>query len=182
MRKKAFTGFGVMLLFILGFALFFFLNFKTVIVSGPSMQPTYMSGDRLLESKAYWLIGPIHQEDIVVIRNEDGKGYIIKRVYRLGGEKVDYKNVPDSWNLASGEYVVPEGDVYVLGDNRPVSEDSRKFGPVPMERILGKIVILQQSWVARLGIIGGLLAAFLLVFAGVTAIGDARRRQSNSGV
>jgi signal peptidase I len=181
MRKKAFTGFGVMLLFVLGFAIFFFLNFKTVIVSGPSMQPTYVSGDRLLESKAYWLIGAIREKDIVVIRNEDGPGYIIKRVFRLAGGKVDYKNVPESWSLADGEFIVPQGCVYVLGDNRPVSEDSRKFGPVPVERILGKIVVVQPFWVVRLGIVGGLLAAFLLVFSGITALADTRRRKAAPG-
>lgn len=176
MRKKAITGFGVMLLFILCFAVFFFLNFKTVIVSGPSMEPTYVSGDRLLESKAYWLIGPIQKGDIVVIRNEDGKGYLIKRVFRLGGQRVDAKNAPDAWNLANGEFVVPPGQIYVLGDNKRVSEDSRKFGPVPVGRALGKIVILQPSWVARLGIVGGLLVGLLLVSATVSAVVDALRR------
>jgi signal peptidase I len=140
MRKRAITGFGIVLLFVFGFTIFFYLNFNTVIVSGSSMLPTYKNGRRLLASRAYWLVGPIRDKDIVVIKGDGPSDYIIKRVYKMGGEVVDFANVPEQWTIAMGEFVVPTGNVYVLGDNREVSEDSRKFGPVPVDRILGKIV------------------------------------------
>ena len=41
----------------------------------------------------------------------------------------------------TGEEVVPEGEMFVLGDNRPYSKDSRVFGFVPMERIVGEVKI-----------------------------------------
>jgi signal peptidase I len=129
------------LLCLLGFAIYFHLTFTTVVVSGESMLPTLKSGQRVLTSKAYWLVGPIKEKDVVVIRDDGPTGYIIKRVYKMAGQVVDWALVPDSFDFRSGEYHVPEGTVYVLGDNRQVSEDSRRFGPVPVESIIGKVVI-----------------------------------------
>lgn len=141
MRKRAITGFGIVLLFVFGFTMFFYLNFNTVIVTGNSMENTYHSGQRLLASRAYWLVGEIRDKDIVVIKQGDGpKDYIIKRVYKMEGEVVDFANVPENWSIGNGEYKVPSGYIYVLGDNRAVSEDSRKFGAVAIDRVLGKIV------------------------------------------
>jgi signal peptidase I len=143
-RKLAFTSFGLVLLSIFGLALFFKANFEYVIVSGNSMEPTFQDKDKILTSRAYWLVGGIGPKDIVVIRNPespDGKGYLIKRVHRLGGQKVDFLNVPESHRLADGEYVVPPDSIYVIGDNRAVSEDSRKFGAVKINDVLGKYVL-----------------------------------------
>lgn len=140
-HRKARIGFILSLFMALGFALFCFSSFKTVVVSGESMLPTFKDRTRLLVSNAYWLVGPIKPKDIVVVKNSKSGEYIIKRVYKMGGQKVDWYNSPKGWSLKSGEFVVPDGSVYVLGDNREVSEDSRAFGPVEMNRILGKVVI-----------------------------------------
>lgn len=138
--RRAFTKFGIYLLIALGFAIFYFLNFKTVVVHGQSMMPSLKNGQRILISKAYWLIGGIKRGDIIVMKDANPDGYIIKRVYRLEGEIVDYANAPDNYSLSSGEYKVPAGHYYILGDNRPESEDSRLFGPVEDFRIIGKVV------------------------------------------
>ncbi len=142
-KKRAVTGFGVVLVFVLAFVAFFYLSFQTVVVRGESMEPTFRTGRRLLVTNAYWLVGDIRQNDIVVIRGDLPKEYIIKRVHRLGGEKVDFANAPPSWDIRTGEFVVPKGYLYVIGDNREVSEDSRKFGPVEAGRVLGKVVIVR---------------------------------------
>lgn len=125
---------------ILAMTIFFYLNFTTVVVSGVSMEPTFHDKQRLLASKAYWLVGSLKEKDVVVVKQDEENDYIIKRIYKLPGEVVDWANVPGSYRLEKGEYRVPEGHVYVLGDNREVSEDSRKFGPVPIDHIIGKIV------------------------------------------
>jgi len=140
-RKRAITGFGVMLLFLLAFAIYFHFTFTTVVVSGESMLPTLKNGQKVLTSKAYWLVGPIKEKDVILIKDDGPTGYIIKRVYRMAGQVVDWALVPDSFDFRAGEFVVPKGHIYVLGDNRAVSEDSRKFGPVPVENIIGKVVI-----------------------------------------
>ena len=133
------TSFGFTLIGVLAVAIFMYFNFTTVVVSGNSMEPTFANRDRVLVTKAYWLVGGIKKKDIVVLRSTDGSP-IIKRVYALSGESVDFYNVPDEWKLANGEYHVPENSVYVLGDNREVSEDSRKFGAVEESQIIGKVI------------------------------------------
>lgn len=144
--KTAKRGFLVTLLVLLGLSVFFYVNFKTVVVSGDSMETSYQSGDRLLASKAYWLIGPVQKRDVIVIRDPlNPQGYIIKRVLGLAGDVIDFENVPTDWKLAMGEYKVPEDSVYVIGDNRVVSEDSRRFGPVDASTVLGKIVHIGPS-------------------------------------
>jgi len=139
-RRRLITGFGVVLVIIFGITVFFYMNFRTVVVTGNSMEPTFTSGRRLLSSRAYWLVGPIQPRDVIVITGEAPGEYMIKRVYKLEGQVVDWANVPESWSISNGEYVVPKGHVYVLGDNRDFSEDSRRYGAVPRNRILGKIV------------------------------------------
>ena len=142
-RKKVMvTGFTALLLFMLAFTIFFKQSFETIEVSGDSMLPSLEPGDRLLISKAYWLVGDIQHKDIVVINNEETGEVIIKRVYYLAGEEVDLMVAPFgiNYDLTEGPYVVPDGYVYVIGDNIYQSEDSRKFGPFPVEWIRGKVV------------------------------------------
>lgn len=158
-----FTGFGVVLLGILVLAIFWRQNFQTVIVSGPSMEPTYNSGDKLLACRAYWLIGPIRKKDIVVVKTGDDS-YIIKRVFGLGGDRIDLINVPKSWAISQGDYVVPKEQLFVIGDNRDMSEDSRAFGPVEQSAVLGKIVTLDPNVMPIvMTSVGGFCAAGLLL-------------------
>jgi signal peptidase I len=141
-KRKLATGFGAGLLFMLAFALFFQFHFTTVVVTGESMEPTFRSGQRLLVCRAYWLVGPIRRNDIVVLRSQERETeYLIKRVDRMPGEVVDFLNVPTTWKIVQGELRVPEGHLYVIGDNREASEDSRNFGPVPIDRVVGKVIV-----------------------------------------
>jgi signal peptidase I len=140
-KRRAFTGFGAVLLFALAFAIFFRAYFKTIEVSGESMEPTLRNGQRVLVSNAYGLIGAIRKNDIVVLKGKTAGEYLIKRVHALGGQAVDWLNVPGSWRIDQGKYVVPQGEVYVIGDNYQVSEDSRKYGPFPLDDVIGKVVV-----------------------------------------
>lgn len=134
-------GFTVFLLILLGVAIFFFLNFRTVEVKGGSMLPTLKENRRVLVSHALWLVGQVKKNDIVVLREVDGKGYYIKRVIGLPGDQIEWDYKPRDAAFKDGPYIVPDGTLYVLGDNLEHSEDSRKFGPVPMNRLLGKVLV-----------------------------------------
>ncbi|MBX3096746.1 MAG: signal peptidase I [Fimbriimonadaceae bacterium] len=141
-KKFILTGFTLFLLLMLGFSVFSYFNFATAVVNGDSMLPTLKPGRRLLFTRAYWLVGEVHRNDIVVLHDPTRDDVtIIKRVAGLAGDTIDPLNVPRNYSLRNGPYQVPPGMVYLLGDNRAVSEDSREFGPVDAKEILGKIVV-----------------------------------------
>jgi signal peptidase I len=153
-------------LVLLGLSVFLYFNFTTVAVSGESMSPTFKDGERLLACRAYWLIGPVQRKDVVVLDDpqKDG-GRIIKRVLALGGDTVDLKNVPMDWSIADGPYKVPKGYAYVIGDNYGASEDSRKFGPVPLTQIEAKVVhIGRENGPAFVSVVVAVVALFLLLW------------------
>lgn len=131
------------LVIFLAFALFIYLNVHFAVVDGISMFPTFKNGQRLTYCSAYWLVGPIRDNDVAIIKDDykDSKtGFIVKRVYKMAGERVDLGNTPRNWDI-SKPYIVPEDSVYVLGDNRTKSEDSRYIGAIPMSKVLGKVIL-----------------------------------------
>ena len=137
--------------------LLFVFVFRTVGVIGPSMQQTLIQGDRLIISKLFYTP---KKGDIVVLRKDSyGDEAIIKRIIALEGDEVDidfdegivyingeaqeedYVNTPTNRQLDFyGPITVPEGCVFVLGDNRNSSNDSRddRIGCVDTRYILGK--------------------------------------------
>ena len=137
------TGFLSASLVVLGMLTFFFYNFQTVVVTGKSMLPTLKNHQAILICKALWLAGPLKRNDIVVAKVGQPIEYVVKRVYRVGGEEVDDMTLlPIGWDVFDqGTFQVPEDSVYLLGDNRFHSEDSRAFGPVKVRDIVGKMVV-----------------------------------------
>lgn len=130
------------------------------MIRGNSMNSVLMDHERVIISKIAVKLGKIHRFDIVVLRrpNEPGKS-IIKRVIGLPGETIEIKEGDIYINgkklfqpfLENREDFVyrannmsplklREGYYFVMGDNRPVSHDSRSFGPVPRDDIFGKTI------------------------------------------
>lgn len=128
-----------------------------VIVSGDSMKPNLHNGDLLLERKIGYNSTNIKRFDIVVIK--EGKEEIIKRIISLPGEHISYKNnklyvndkvleenfdfrKTNDFNLEEicSCNSIPKGKYLVLGDNRPISKDSRMIGLIDEKDILGKAV------------------------------------------
>ena len=128
-----------------------------VIVSGDSMKPNLHNGDLLLERKIGYNSTNIKRSDIVVIK--EGEEEIIKRIIGLPGEHISYKNnklyvndkvleenfdfrKTNDFNLEEicSCNNIPEGKYLVLGDNRPISKDSRMIGLIDEKDILGKAV------------------------------------------
>lgn len=176
-RRFVLTGFGVFLLGVFAFVLFFYANFRSVEVRGTSMEPTFESGRRLLMSNAYWLVGNIRRDDIVVVKVPETGDVLIKRVKGLPNDTIDFMDVPHNWKLGDGEYKVPEGTIYALGDNRPDSQDSRDYGPFEPQDVLGKVVIYgTEPWLY--GMLS--LAGATIVASGLASVFDARARAKGS--
>lgn len=127
------------------------------VVEGPSMQPTLETGDRVLVEKLGYRFGDPERGDVALLRGDDGD-LLIKRVAALPGETVaarggsiyvDGQPLREPYALRATPATltvepttVPPGHVYVLGDNRGNSTDSRYFGPVPQERLVGEAVVI----------------------------------------
>ncbi len=124
-------------------------------VYGQSMEPNLHTDQRLvIEKVSYRLHGP-QRGDVVVIQDPTGgPELLIKRVIGLPGERITvtdgrvyvdgtpiaepYLTQPTSGNGRS--WVVPPLHVFVMGDNRIASRDSRIFGPVALDQIVGHAV------------------------------------------
>lgn len=124
------------------------------IASG-SMLPTLAVGDRVLVNKLSYVFDDVEPGDIVVFDAAWGTdvGPLIKRVVAVEGEVVEGRDgmvVVDGRVLAEDYFsdgsntsnfaatVVPRGHVWVMGDNRETSQDSRRFQAVPEGAILGR--------------------------------------------
>lgn len=127
--------------------------FTPVVVNGPSMMNTLHNGDVMILDKIGMKLGGIKRFDIVVIQT--GKTKIIKRVIGLSGETISYKNnklyingkeVSDNHSneitYDFEEIKIPDGEYYVLGDNRTDSVDSRILGTIPKNEILGRATFI----------------------------------------
>ncbi|CAO2149804.1 unnamed protein product [Urochloa humidicola] len=110
------------------------------IVRGPSMLPAMnLAGDVVAVDKVSVRRGKVGPGDVVLmISPEDPRKAVAKRVVGMGGDSVTYLEDPGNSDTAK-TVVVPQGHVWVQGDNVYASRDSRHFGAVPYGLITGKI-------------------------------------------
>jgi len=144
---------------VLAFLIITFVVQAFYIPSG-SMEPTLRVGDRILVAKFYYRLAPIQRGDVIVFRYplNPGKDFV-KRVVGLPGDTVELRSGvvlvngrprPDL-TPAHGEASCPQdygpkkvdpAHLFVMGDNRCNSEDSRFFGLVPVRNVVGKAVVV----------------------------------------
>ena len=130
---------------------------QNFLVDGSSMQPGLHTGEYVLVNKlAYTFHAPQRGDVIVFELPQDTSENLIKRVIGLPGDKLvltqntvtvdgvtlnePYISAPQ--NIQVQTVTVPPGDYFVMGDNRPVSDDSRDWGFVPKDDIIGKAVMV----------------------------------------
>ena len=118
-----------------------------VVVEGPSMRPTLLSGEWIVVNRLTYKVGAPRRGDVVVFlpptnaQTDD----LIKRVIGLPGETVEIRDgsvwvngAPLEEIYVSGttypdnKWQLGEDDLFVMGDNRPISLDSRSFGPIKL--------------------------------------------------
>lgn len=129
---------------------------EPMLVPSTSMMPTLQPGDRVVVEKVSAHLGQWDRGALVVFEDEALDTLLLKRLVGLPGDRVAIRDGVLSVNghevtepyvdLATvdgvyyGPVRVPDGHVLVLGDNREASEDSRRFGPVPADRLEGRAV------------------------------------------
>lgn len=129
-----------------------------------SMSPTLEVGDRVLVNKLSYRLHDVHRGDIVVFSRPQGTESgpddnikdLIKRVVAVGGDTIEARDgrvyindeLIDEPYLPAGtrtddlaRQTVPAGKVFVMGDNRTDSQDSRVFGPIDEDTIVGRAFV-----------------------------------------
>ena len=123
-------------------------------VSSSSMAPTVLDGEHVIVNKLAYRIGRPRAGDLIVFRAPATEEIMLKRVVAVGGQRVgiedgrlrvDGRAPPEPYvdhrrvdSVYFGPVRVPRGAVFVLGDERADSLDSRDFGPVPLAAIIGR--------------------------------------------
>lgn len=141
-------------LLVIGLIVYYFF-FSVLVVRGKSMETKYIDGDVLMVNKIAYMTSKPQRGDVVAMffPGETQKRFI-KRVVGLPGDTVTVqagrvfingKALPEPY-LQQGIETFPDstrqlqaGEYMVFGDNRPVSSDSRAWGPVPQSFIIGKV-------------------------------------------
>lgn len=130
-------------------------------VKGISMEPTFHSSDLILTSKIAYKMGPPQRGDVIVLKSPKNPDIdYIKRIIGLPGDKIKIEDGEVYINeiLIKEDYIsaktvifvggfsrngveatVPSAQLFVMGDNRPRSSDSREFGFIDINSIIGKV-------------------------------------------
>ena len=133
-------------------------------VDGRSMDTTLHNGDRVLVNKLSYRLHDPRRGDVVVLKQLNGSAErdLIKRVIALPGETIEVQDcavtidgktlnepyldptvvTPGNCGPGYPATKVPENQVFVMGDNRPGSGDSRSFGPVSEDLLIGRAFVV----------------------------------------
>ena len=163
-RKSSTGGLGEFLvILVITFALVFGVVRPFVMeafyIPSESMVPTFEVGDRVFVNKFIYRFREPKQGEIVVFKSIEGEQEdLIKRVVGIPGDTIILSNgtllvngvpkkepyinhqLPDPSSF--GPITVPEGRIFVLGDNRANSRDSRFFGPLPVQDVEGEAFVI----------------------------------------
>ena len=141
------------------------------VVEGSSMYSTLETGDRVFVNKVSYRLHDPNRGDVVVLHEIRGTSErdLIKRVIAVGGEEIEMRScevriggqlllepyldptvvTPGNCGGDFGPLIVPEGTVFVMGDNRAGSQDSRALGPIVLDDIVGRAFVVfwpRSNW------------------------------------
>lgn len=155
---------AIIIAILLAFLLRTFI-FATSIVEGDSMLPALEDGERIIFNKIVYIVGKPDRGDIAIIQHPE-KNYV-KRIIGLPNETIEMRNhelyvndvkqdssyVDDYYTKLTGNFgpiTIPEDSYFVMGDNRPISKDSRNgLGFIKRSDIIGRsefIIYPFEDW------------------------------------
>lgn len=131
------------------------------VVSGASMEPTFVDGEYLIVDELSYRLQSPKRFDVIIFRYpKDPSQFFIKRIIGLPGETVriegadvsittteeNYLELSEPYILHEGNrgrltMILEAGEYFVMGDNRPESSDSRVWGVLPRENIIGRAFV-----------------------------------------
>lgn len=137
--------------------------FEPFVIRGESMAPNFHNGDYLIAEKISLYFEKPKRFDVIIFKAPPHQqDYYIKRIIGLPGETVEIKNgkiyiynqeFPNGFELKENFKTTPlnlneklkitlkDNEYFVLGDNRQASFDSRKWGPLSEENLIGKVIL-----------------------------------------
>jgi signal peptidase I len=134
--------------------LIYYLVVQVFVVKGASMDPNFADGEFILVNRiSYYFSEPKRGDSIVFIFPGTRSDKYIKRIVGLPGERIQIKNnevkinsqkliedyIPQDFKTYGEiDYLIKDNEYYVLGDNRELSNDSRIWGPLSREQIIGR--------------------------------------------
>lgn len=156
-------AFGIGIIIFVFIRTFFFSNY---IVEGESMMPTLQDGNKLVVNKLGYHISDLNRFDVIVFHATEKEDFV-KRIIGLPGDKIEFMDdqlyingkafqepflseykqespgikLTEDFRLEeiTGESRVPDGKLFVMGDNRLGSMDSRHFGFISVNQVVGKV-------------------------------------------
>ncbi len=157
-QRPAWIGFLWEVLQTLIMAIILYFLIDTVVgrvrVENISMQPTLHEGEFILVNKLAYRLGSFSRGDIIVFHHDPTEDYI-KRVIGVPGDVVEVKGshvyinnemLTEPYIAAPPHYTgiwkVPDGQLFVLGDNRNQSSDSHQWGFVPQSTVVGRALVV----------------------------------------
>lgn len=167
--KEFFSYFSIIILAILFSISVRIFIFEPFIVPTPSMEPTLLVGDKVIVNKLAYKWTTIKRGNIIVFHSSVVGKDLVKRAIALegdeitltdngdiyiNGEKLAEDYLPEDYNItySNQTLTVEEGKVFVMGDNRNDSYDSRYFGPISEEEIFGRVIFIYLP-LSRFGIV-----------------------------
>lgn len=144
----------IVITLLITYFILFFIQISRV--QGSSMEPTYKEGNIVIVEKIFYKMGSPSNNDIIVVNADLANRHYIKRVVGVSGDHLEIKDGKLYRNdeLVEEEYIkepmlqtdmvidIPEGKVFVMGDNRNNSSDSRQLGYYDIkDDIVGKVIL-----------------------------------------
>jgi signal peptidase I len=150
--------------------LVYYLVVQVFLVKGVSMDPNFADGESILVNRiSYYFSAPARGDSIVFIFPGTRSDKYIKRIIGLPGERIQIKNdeikinsqklnedyIPQDFKTYGEiDYQIKDNEYYVLGDNRELSNDSRIWGPLSRNQIIGRAQMIitpltKKQWLEK---------------------------------